>query len=93
MLLADEPVSALDPSAAEQVMELMTDLARSEGLAVAAVLHQPELARRHADRLVGLRDGHVVFSGRSAEIDGEAVGDLYAAPRTVRSELTERIPA
>ena len=80
VLLADEPVSALDPAAAEQVMITMTDLARAEGLAVAAVLHQPELARRHADRLIGLQDGRIVFSGRSEELSTAEIGGLYAAP-------------
>ncbi|XVU26749.1 phosphonate ABC transporter ATP-binding protein [Actinoplanes sp. CA-054009] len=62
-LLADEPVSALDPAAAEQVLALLAGLAHEENLAVLAVLHQPELARRHADRIVGLRDGRVVLDG------------------------------
>jgi phosphonate transport system ATP-binding protein len=54
VILADEPVSALDPQAAVQVMELLVDLA-SEGIAVVAVLHQPELARTYADRIVEMR--------------------------------------
>ncbi|MFJ8964309.1 phosphonate ABC transporter ATP-binding protein [Lentzea sp. NPDC102401] len=54
VILADEPVSALDPQAAVQVMELLVDLA-AEGLAVVAVLHQPELARTYAHRIVDMR--------------------------------------
>ncbi|MEU3648917.1 ATP-binding cassette domain-containing protein [Lentzea sp. NPDC034063] len=54
VILADEPVSALDPQAAVQVMELLVDLA-SEGLAVVAVLHQPELARTYAHRIVDMQ--------------------------------------
>ncbi|MBO2464753.1 phosphonate ABC transporter ATP-binding protein [Actinomadura violacea] len=78
VLLADEPVSALDPSAAENVMSVMTDLARTESIAVAAVLHQPDLARRHADRLVGLRGGRIAFAGPAAEVSQEQVSSLYA---------------
>ncbi|MFD5766319.1 phosphonate ABC transporter ATP-binding protein [Streptomyces sp. NPDC127049] len=63
VLLADEPVSALDPAASEQVLGLLAELAHEEDLAVLAVLHQPSLAARHADRVVGLRDGHVVLDG------------------------------
>ncbi|WP_112270176.1 phosphonate ABC transporter ATP-binding protein [Lentzea terrae] len=51
VILADEPVSALDPQAAVQVMELLVELA-NDGLAVVAVLHQPELARTYAHRIV-----------------------------------------
>ncbi|XVV12591.1 phosphonate ABC transporter ATP-binding protein [Actinoplanes sp. CA-131856] len=73
-LLADEPVSALDPAAAEQVLALLAELAHAENLAVLAVLHQPDLARRHADRIVGLRAGRVVLDGDPAQ----PVDSLYA---------------
>jgi phosphonate transport system ATP-binding protein len=73
VVLADEPVSALDPAAAEQVMALLAELAHAERLAVLAVLHQPPLAARHADRLVGLRDGRVVLDGAP----DQAVDVLY----------------
>ncbi|MBW8482730.1 phosphonate ABC transporter ATP-binding protein [Actinomadura parmotrematis] len=83
VLLADEPVSALDPSAAENVMAVMTDLARTENLAVAAVLHQPELARRHADRLVGLRDGRIAFAAPTAAVTADQVSALYVVDQEV----------
>ncbi|MEU9339121.1 ATP-binding cassette domain-containing protein [Streptomyces sp. NPDC048290] len=63
VVLADEPVSALDPAASEQVLALLAELAHDERLAVLAVLHQPSLAARHADRIVGLREGRVVLDG------------------------------
>ncbi|ASY31599.1 MULTISPECIES: phosphonate ABC transporter ATP-binding protein [unclassified Streptomyces] len=63
VLLADEPVSALDPAASEQVLGLLADLAHREKLPVLAVLHQPALADRHADRIIGLRDGRVLLDG------------------------------
>jgi phosphonate transport system ATP-binding protein len=61
VILADEPVAALDPAAAHQVLTLLGRLARDQGLAAALVLHQPDLARQHADRIVGLLVGRVVF--------------------------------
>ncbi|QKW05205.1 ATP-binding cassette domain-containing protein [Streptomyces sp. NA04227] len=64
VLLADEPVSALDPAASEHVLALLAELAHDERLAVLAVLHQPSLAARHADRVVGLREGRVVLDGQ-----------------------------
>ncbi|GAA2154522.1 phosphonate ABC transporter ATP-binding protein [Actinomadura napierensis] len=83
VLLADEPVSALDPSAAENVMTVMTELARAESIAVAAVLHQPDLARRHADRLVGLRGGRIAFAGPAGEVSQDQVSSLYVADEEV----------
>ncbi len=77
VVLADEPVSALDPSAAEQVLALLAELAHVERLAVLAVLHQPDLARRHADRIVGLREGRVVLDGAPVAVGAAAVDALY----------------
>ncbi|GAB2836798.1 amino acid ABC transporter ATP-binding protein [Actinocorallia aurea] len=80
LLLADEPVSALDPKAAEQVVALLAELAR-DGLAVAAVLHQPALARAHADRIVGLLDGRIDLDAASREVSDHDIDRLYAPDR------------
>jgi phosphonate transport system ATP-binding protein len=82
VVLADEPVAALDPAAAEQVMALLARLAHEEGLGVAVVLHQPDLARRHADRLVGLHHGRVVFDARPDDVAAADVDALYADERS-----------
>ncbi|MFF1253493.1 phosphonate ABC transporter ATP-binding protein [Pseudarthrobacter sp. NPDC058329] len=81
VLLADEPVSALDPHAAEQVMALLAELAHAEDLAVAAVLHQPDLALRHADRAVGLLEGKIAFDGGPAALTEDLLDTLYAPDR------------
>ena len=78
VLLADEPVSSLDPAAAERVLGLLAELAHRDALAIAAVLHQPHLARRHADRVVGLRNGRVVFDLPPDLLEPERVDALYA---------------
>jgi len=78
VLLADEPVSALDPAAAEQVMRLLRSLADEDGIAVAAVLHQPDLARRHSDRVVGLLRGRLSLEVPAAQLTDERIADLYA---------------
>ena len=77
MILADEPVSALDPKAADDVMRLLRELAIEENLGIAAVLHQPHLARSYADRVIGLRGGHLVFDAPVNEIDDVELGSLY----------------
>ena len=77
VLLADEPVSSLDPAAAEQVMRLLRSLA-DDGMAVAAVLHQPDLARRHSDRVVGLTGGRITLNIPPAALTDADVDALYA---------------
>jgi phosphonate transport system ATP-binding protein len=79
VILADEPVSALDPAAADRVLRLLRDLAHMDGLAVTAVLHQPELARLYADRVVGVREGTISFDTPAHSADLEAIAALYAA--------------
>ena len=81
VLLADEPVSALDPHAAEQVMALLAELAHTENLAVAAVLHQPDLALRHADRAIGLLRGRITFDGPVASMTNAVQDELYSPDR------------
>lgn len=79
VLLADEPVSALDPAAAEQVMRLLRSLADDDRIAVAAVLHQPDLARRHSDRVVGLTGGRITLDTAPSALTDAEVDALYAS--------------
>ncbi|MCK2216969.1 ATP-binding cassette domain-containing protein [Actinomadura sp. ATCC 31491] len=81
IILADEPVSALDPVAAEQVVALLAELAHEQGLAVAAVLHQPDLARRHADRVAGLLHGRLALDAPAAGLTPADLAPLYAPDR------------
>lgn len=76
LLLADEPVASLDPEAAVEVIRLLRRLA-DQGLAVFCVLHQPELAQRHADWVVGLTRGRIAFRQRAREISACEIDQLY----------------
>ena len=76
-LLADEPVASLDPEAAQEIMRLLRRLSREDGLAVLCVLHQPEIACCYADRVVGLRDGRVMFDDQAANLPSCQVAALY----------------
>ena len=77
VLLADEPVASLDPDAAEEVMHLLRTLAVDMGMAVVTVLHQPDLARWHSHRVIGMRDGVAVFDVPAAALDDAEVARLY----------------
>jgi phosphonate transport system ATP-binding protein len=79
VLLADEPVASLDPEAADDVMRLLRRLATDDGLAVVCVLHQPELASRYADRLVGLRHGRMEFDRPASTVSSQQIASLYMA--------------
>ncbi len=77
VLMADEPVASLDPEAAEEVLKLLRRLAEHERLAVVCVLHQPDLALRYAHRLIGLRQGRLVFDAPVAAVMPESIAALY----------------
>jgi phosphonate transport system ATP-binding protein len=76
-LLADEPVASLDPEASEEVMRLLRRLAKDEGMAVLCVLHQPDLARRYADRVLGLRKGIIAFADHPSRVTDGEIDSLY----------------
>jgi phosphonate transport system ATP-binding protein len=76
-MLADEPVASLDPEAAEEIMRLLRGLATDQDMPVVCVLHQPELARRYADRILGLRQGRTVFLEQADAITPRDIAALY----------------
>jgi phosphonate transport system ATP-binding protein len=82
LVLADEPVASLDPRAAEEVLVLLGEIARVEGLAALVVLHQPELAFRYADRILGIVRGEIVFDASPASLDEHRVAALYQGSET-----------
>jgi phosphonate transport system ATP-binding protein len=77
LLLADEPVASLDPETATSVMSLLLTICQEEHLTVIASLHQLELARGWADRLVGLRDGRTVLDAAPQDVSSEEIMQVY----------------
>ena len=77
-LLADEPVSSIDPARARDTVELLTRLSSEDGLTLVMSLHNLELAREFFPRLIGLRHGRVVFDRLSASLTGAEFTALYS---------------
>jgi phosphonate transport system ATP-binding protein len=77
VLLADEPVASLDPETSASVMSLLLEICQEKGLTVITSLHQVELARGWADRLVGMREGRLVLDGSPRDISEEALMGIY----------------
>jgi len=77
LLLADEPVASLDPATAERVLELLQGICRESGISAVVSLHQVELARRFADRVLGVRAGRIVFDGPPSALDDRALHAVY----------------
>ncbi|MDD9908527.1 MAG: ATP-binding cassette domain-containing protein [Ahrensia sp.] len=77
LILADEPVSNLDPARAAEILALLTGAARSRNATVLFSSHQPELACRFAERVVGMRDGRIVFDAPAANLTNDTTAELY----------------
>lgn len=89
LVLADEPVASLDPALADDVLVLLRDLARERDRALVASLHAPDLARRHFDRIIGLREGRIVFDLPPREVTGDVLDGLYRSHGEVSEEADE----
>ena len=68
LLIADEPTTALDVTIQAQLLDLLDGLKRAAGMAMLLITHDLAIVRKHADRVVVMRDGHVVETGRVAEV-------------------------
>ncbi|MFI8607780.1 phosphonate ABC transporter ATP-binding protein [Pseudomonas sp. NPDC077186] len=78
LILADEPVSAMDPVLAGHTLAVLNQEAASRGMTLLASLHAVELALAHFPRVIGLRDGRIVFDLPPAAIEPAALEALYA---------------
>lgn len=80
VMLADEPVASLDPPTSHAVMRDLKRIAREDGITTVVNLHFIDMAREYADRIVGMRDGRVVFDGTPAEASDAAFEEIYGRP-------------
>lgn len=78
LILADEPVASLDPQLSRDILDLLRTQARERGATVLCSLHQIDLARRYADRIVALQHGRVIFDGSPAQFDEQDAKRVYA---------------
>ncbi len=78
VILADEPVASLDPVASEEIMGLLREICTRDGITVVVNLHQVELAKRFADRIIGLNDGLVVYDGPASGLDRVTLSRIYS---------------
>ena len=77
LLMADEPVSALDPATSHSVMQHLETMNKEDGVTVIASLHFLSLARRYGTRILALKDGEIVFEGLPTEIDKAKFKEIY----------------
>ncbi|MDJ0615521.1 MAG: phosphonate ABC transporter ATP-binding protein [Calothrix sp. MO_192.B10] len=77
IILADEPVASLDPVTSEEILTLLQEICREDGITVVASLHQVELAMQFADRIIGINSGTVVFDGSPRQLGRDNLREIY----------------
>ena len=77
ILLADEPISSLDPKNSKIVMDDIKKINKQEGIMAICNLHSLDIAKEYCERLIGLSDGKIVFDGHPSELTKELAEQLY----------------
>jgi putative ABC transport system ATP-binding protein len=77
LILADEPVSSLDPKLSRVVLDILKRVCREDGIAALVSLHTLELTREYADRVIGLKEGRVFFDGPAINLSDSVIDSVY----------------
>lgn len=86
VILADEPVSSVDPALAAGIVKLLIELSEASRKTLMMNLHSVDLALAHFPRVIGLRDGKISFDVPTAEVTDEHLAALYAGNQTEAGE-------
>jgi len=77
LLLVDEPTASLDPKTSRQIMRIIVELAHERGTPALVNIHDVGLAQSFADRIIGLREGEIVFDGTAENITADVLTEIY----------------
>jgi len=88
MILADEPIASLDPLSAQVVMRSLREINERDGLPVMCNLHTLDTARTYCDRVIGLRQGKLIFDGPPSALNAKAVRDIYGSEKAIDESVT-----
>ena len=91
IILADEPVAALDPITATQVMDDFKKINKELNMSVLINIHHVDLALKYADRVIGIKAGEIVYDGAAKDVTNEVLKQIYgrelAADEVMGAEL------
>ena len=77
IILADEPVASLDPRLSRVVLDILKRVCREDGITALVSLHALELTREYADRVIGLKQGQILFDGPPSDLTDTIVESVY----------------
>lgn len=79
LMLCDEPIASLDPSAAKIIMDHLKEIAKNKDIAVICNLHQVDVALRYADRVIGVNKGKIIFDGVPSVMSIDKIHEIYGS--------------
>lgn len=77
LMLADEPIASLDPKASQDVMQALVGMSKKENITCIINLHQVDVAKKFATRILGIKDGKLFFDGTPDELSDDIIHALY----------------
>jgi phosphonate transport system ATP-binding protein len=77
LILADEPIASLDPASSETIMDYLYTICKEEGIACLCNLHQVDIAKKYATRIIGIHKGSKVFDGAPEELTDDMIRLIY----------------
>lgn len=77
IILADEPVAALDPVTAKEVMDDFKRINKEMNMTVIINIHHVDLALEYADRVIGIRAGEIIYDGSADKVDKAVLKEIY----------------
>lgn len=93
LLLADEPIASLDPNSANIVMDTLYEMTRERGLTCIVNLHQVDFAKKYATRIIGIKDGSIVYDDVPEKLSEEVIADIYLGKeKQMKLQEEERYP-
>ncbi|MBU5267087.1 phosphonate ABC transporter ATP-binding protein [Virgibacillus proomii] len=87
VILADEPVASLDPITTKQVMDDLYRINQELNITMVVNLHSVDLARAYASRIIGLKNGEVVFDGTAKEATREVFANIYGKNNQTMNQI------
>jgi phosphonate transport system ATP-binding protein len=89
VVLADEPVASLDPKTSRDILALLKQASHEHRATVLCTLHQVDLAREFADRVIALKAGEIVFDGAPGQLDDRTLDTVFGNYRPRPAPLAE----
>jgi phosphonate transport system ATP-binding protein len=94
IILADEPVASLDPAISVKILALLNDICIEKSITAIVSLHQVDLAKKFANRLLGISGGKIIFDGKAKDLTFEILRDLYgenyrdhSRPKVIKNQV------